>query len=401
MNNHVSYKEKCGLVEPSTIRGYRYEAKQIARYLGNERLGHLTIPMINDWMAQMTADSYAPKTVAKPFRLLKQALNYVIAQDMLSKTRDTSASRPSVCAPRLTPLPREERSRMLKLAREALPEPLALAIEFALTTGMRRGEVCALRRSGFNHDGTITVSRALRNAEGGFYVKEPKTAGRSRTIPLMRYTYQMLSAVKADAMHLLTRLGVAYADPYILGTHENESHPYNPTLLGKDFAAFCKMNGFNCTFHDLRHTFATFMIGAGVDVRTVARYLGRSSVSMTLDIYPDVDPDAKFGAVHKIEEALDDVRNDMIPDAARYNGYGGEGCEGAGALGGSFGGAGAGDTEEIPGASPVAARNSAGLAAGMGNFTLSAQSLPFTEEELEDMLAKVRTAKMKKVAGSL
>ena len=65
------------------------------------------------------------------------------------------------------------------------------------------------------------------------------------------------------------------------------------------------MNGFSCTFHDLRHTFATMMIAGGCDVRTVASYLGHASVSMTLDIYADVDPEAKRAAVSKVEESFD------------------------------------------------------------------------------------------------
>jgi hypothetical protein len=76
-------------------------------------------------------------------------------------------------------------------------------------------------------------------------------------------------------------------------------------MLSKDFAAFCKMNGFDCTFHDLHHTFATMMIGNGCDVRTVASYLGHASVSMTLDIYADVDPDAKMAAVSEVEDSFD------------------------------------------------------------------------------------------------
>lgn len=47
------------------------------------------------------------------------------------------------------------------------------------------------------------------------------------------------------------------------------------------------------------------MIGSGVDVRTVASYLGHSSVSMTLNTYADVDPEAKMSAVDKIEAAFD------------------------------------------------------------------------------------------------
>ena len=77
------------------------------------------------------------------------------------------------------------------------------------------------------------------------------------------------------------------------------------------------MNGFKCTFHDLRHTFATMAIANGVDVRTVASYLGHSSVSMTLDIYADVDPEAKFSAVSKIENAFDDTMSRAIREDTR------------------------------------------------------------------------------------
>lgn len=113
-----------------------------------------------------------------------------------------------------------------------------MAIEFALTTGMCRGEVCALRWSDLGDDGAITVWRALGSADSGYYVKEPKTR-RSRAIP----------------------------------------------LIGR--------------------TFATMMIAGGCDARTVASYLGYASVSMTLDTYADVDPEAKRAAVSKVAEAFD------------------------------------------------------------------------------------------------
>ena len=111
--------------------------------------------------------------------------------------------------------------------------------------------------------------------------------------------------MKKDATRTLAEFGIAAADPYILGTQEPNSRPYNPQLLGKEFAAFCKMNGFTCTFHDLRHTFATMMIASGTDVRTVASYLGHANVAMTLNTYADVDPDAKRAAVCNVESAFD------------------------------------------------------------------------------------------------
>ena len=170
---------------------------------------------------------------------------------------------------------------------------------------MRRGEVCALRWSDLNDDGSITISHALGNGKGGFYIKEPKTGSSARTIPLTAHLFAMFSTMKSDSERIARELGLPKSNPFILGTQESESRPYNPTQLGKDFAAFMRMNRFDCTFHNLRHTFATMMIANSCDVRTVASYLGHASVSMTLNVYADVDPDAKKAAVAKVEDSFD------------------------------------------------------------------------------------------------
>ncbi|WP_283171506.1 tyrosine-type recombinase/integrase [Curtanaerobium respiraculi] len=305
MASFMRHKEGSGTIEPSTVRGYRAETRIICRYLGNAKLAELSIPDISGWMHDMSADGYAPKSCSKAFRLLKQALKWAVAQDLIAKNPCDFCKPPKRVKTLINALSREERTRMLRLAMQAEPQPLGFAVEIALTTGMRRGEVCALRWSDLSDDGAITVSHALGNGPGGFYVKEPKTGSSARTIPLTRHLDTMLSARRRDAERVTREMGVALGDPYILGTQEEESRPYNPTQLGKDFAAFCKMNGFKCTFHDLKHTFATMMIVGGCDVRTVASYLGHASVSMTLDIYADVDPDAKRAAVDKVADSFD------------------------------------------------------------------------------------------------
>ena len=305
MEQFLAYKEGSGTIEPSTARGYRAKARQIDSYIGNVRLADLSVEDVSGWMRDMSADGYAPKSVSKPFRLLKQALKWAVAQDLITKNPCDFCKPPRRARTPINALSREERTRMLRLAMQAEPQPLGFAVEIALTTGMRRGEVCALRWSDLSDDGTITVSHALGNGPGGFYVKEPKTGSSVRTIPLTKHLNTMLSARRRDAERVAREMGVSLGDPYILGTQEEKSRPYNPTQLGKDFAAFCKMNGFSCTFHDLRHTFATMMIAGSCDVRTVASYLGHASVSMTLDIYADVDPDAKRAAVDKVADSFD------------------------------------------------------------------------------------------------
>jgi len=315
LDRFVDYKEESGTIEPSTVRSYRGESRLICKYIGNVKLVDVSIAVVNDWMAAMTKDGYAPKSVAKPFRLLKQAMKWAVAQDLLTKNPCDFCKPPKRVKTPINALNREDRTRMIQLARKAQPQPLGIAIEIALTTGMRRGEVCALRWSDLNDDCTITVSHALGNGPGGFYLKEPKTTSSARTIPLTKRLFEVLKAMRTDSRRVLGEFGLS-ADPFILGTQEPESHPYNPSILGKEFAAFCKMNGFDCTFHDLRHTFATMMIGAGTDVRTVASYLGHASVSMTLDIYADVDPDAKKAAVDKVQDCFDADMTSIFDDSA-------------------------------------------------------------------------------------
>lgn len=313
LERFVDYKEESGTIEPSTVRSYRGESRLICKYIGNEKLVDISIAVVNDWMAAMTKDGYAPKSVAKPFRLLKQAMKWAVAQDLLMKNPCDFCKPPKRVKTPINALNREDRTRMLQLARKAQPQPLGIAIEIALTTGMRRGEVCALRWSDLNDDCSINVSHALGNGPGGFYEKEPKTQSSARTIPLTKRLFEVLRAMRSDSRRVLGEFGLS-ADPYILGTQEPDSHPYNPSILGKEFAAFCKMNDFDCTFHDLRHTFATMMIGAGTDVRTVASYLGHASVSMTLDIYADVDPDAKKAAVDKVQDCFDADMSSFFDD---------------------------------------------------------------------------------------
>ena len=141
MTAFVDYKEKAATVEPSTIRGYRKDASLISRYIGDVQLRDLGIAEVNGWMAQMTEEGYSPKTVTNPFRLLKQALKWAVAQDILTKNPCDFCKPPKRSKTKINALNREERTRMLGLARQAPGQPLSMAIELALTTGMRRGEI--------------------------------------------------------------------------------------------------------------------------------------------------------------------------------------------------------------------------------------------------------------------
>ena len=99
----------------------------ISRYIGDVQLRDLGIAEVNGWMAQMTEEGYSPKTVSNPFRLLKQALKWAVAQDMLTKNPCDFCKPPQRSKTKINALNREDRTRMLGLARQAPGQPLSMA----------------------------------------------------------------------------------------------------------------------------------------------------------------------------------------------------------------------------------------------------------------------------------
>ena len=301
LDSYVDYKADSGTVEASTVKDYRYSANFVRKYIGDVVISDLTTEDVNGMMAAALKEGYAPKSISKPFRLLKQALKDAVMRDVISKNVCDFCTPPRRTKDEINALTRAEATRMLELAKLANPARLALAITLALTTGMRRGEICGLKWSDIDFERSeLTVRHALAVCEGGYYLKDPKTH-KSRTIPLIPDTASMLKAVREHQEASWRRIGTKAPDYYVCGSTDDADSPYNPALLGKEFKGFCSMNGFECTFHDLRHTFATLMISSGVDVRTVSSYLGHASPAMTLDVYASVDPDAKRAAVGKIQ----------------------------------------------------------------------------------------------------
>ena len=168
-------------------------------------------------MADMVSEGYAPKTATKPFRLLKQALKYAVGAEAIARNPCDYCKPPKRAKTPINAL-EEERTRMLRLARDAQPQMLGYIIEVALTTGLRRGEVCALRASDLLDEKALMVRRSLGNGQGGFYEKEPKTESSIRTLPLSTRTWSGLNALKKDMLRTLAEFGITETDPHALPT---------------------------------------------------------------------------------------------------------------------------------------------------------------------------------------
>ena len=194
-----------------------------------------------------------------------------------------------------------EDQRMILRSIKEKPTPRNLGIYMALATGMRIGELCALRWQDIDlRAGTVrvenTISRIYRPKSGGpstvLVTGKPKTPSSRREIP-----------ISDDLSVLLLRLshGRTGAD-YVLTAGPK---PTEPRAYRNHFNSFQDSLGIERrNFHALRHTFATRCIEAGFDAKTVSALLGHSSINTTLDLYVHPGYDKKKACVNSISLVL-------------------------------------------------------------------------------------------------
>ena len=176
-----------------------------------------------------------------------------------------------------------------------------LGIYISLSTGLRIGEICALKWSDINvTDGTINVSRTIERIyiiEGEkkhteLVINTPKTKNSCREIPMSKELLAMIKPLKR----------VVNDDFYVLTNDERPTEPrtyrnyYNGLMVKLDIPKL--------KYHGLRHSFATRCIEAGCDYKTVSVLLGHSNISTTLNLYVHPNMEQKKRCITKMFKSL-------------------------------------------------------------------------------------------------
>jgi integrase len=223
---------------------------------------------------------------------------------------------------KLTERPGETRKEMRTLTREQVSETLLpalaedrlfAAILLAFGTGLRRGELLALRWQDTDlNEGLLHVRRTLvrvRNYDGGerktrLAFHEPKTAHSRRTIPLPEGCLVALKHHKGRQAEERLLLGEAYRDEGLVFCLA-DGKPLDPRNFARSFAQILKKAGLpQVRVHDMRHTFATLMLELGESPKTVQAMLGHSRVAITLDIYSHVSLELEKRAAARLNAVL-------------------------------------------------------------------------------------------------
>jgi integrase len=164
---------------------------------------------------------------------------------------------------------------------------LAPLLMLAALTGMRRGELCALRWTDVDLvRGELDVSRSIVVVPGGLAEKTTKN-DRFRIVALDEVGVALMTHHRTVVEEWAKQAEVVIApDGYVFSHAVDASKPFRPDNVTGFFTRVRDSLGLDdVRLHDLRHFTATQLIGAGVDVRTVAGRLGHSDPSVTLRVY--------------------------------------------------------------------------------------------------------------------
>lgn len=248
----------------STIRGYQVNLKKhFLPFYGQTEVSSLTVEHLDNLTA-ILKKTLSNKSIVYVHSTVRKMFAYAIKRGYVGKTPYDLFDLPKVGRYHYRTLDRAEMKRMLQLCKGT---EIEVPVTLALCYGLRRGECLGvIPAEDLDRNARILHIQRTRSTEHGKEVCTPcKTEQSNRTI--------LLSEEHANWLYGFQN-GKAYACPML------------PRHLEKTFERFLQRNGFpKIRFHDLRHTYATFMLEQGVNAKIVSTVLGHSTVSITLDIY--------------------------------------------------------------------------------------------------------------------
>lgn len=194
---------------------------------------------------------------------------------------------------------------------------LAPLFYLALATGLRRGELCALKwedidwtRPALRVDET---TQELPEAKGGVRYDAPKSQKSRRTVVLFQNAVEVLQAHRKAQAALRMKLGAAWLGGTFVFTTEKGT-PLRPSTVSNHWRLIRKRAGVpeakDVTLHGLRHTHATMLLQNGIQPKVVMERLGHSTISIGMDIYSHV--------IRSMQDEVADKLDTLMPRSRQH-----------------------------------------------------------------------------------
>ncbi|WP_018249051.1 tyrosine-type recombinase/integrase [Orenia marismortui] len=243
------------------------------------------------------------KSVKRHYTVINQVLKYAAKLQVIENNPAKYVDPPKPENPEIQALKQEELEKILDIAKGWIHD----FIYIAAFTGMRRGELLALRWKDVNFkDKSLQIRQSVSKLSGGRLIyREPKTKSSIRLISIDDDIVKILKCRNKEQKENKLKLGSQYNNKYNLVFAKENGDPYLPLYTTRQFNKVAeKANLSNFRLHDLRHTHATLMLQAGIHPKIVQERLGHSSITQTLDTYSHITPSMQRTAVQKLKDSL-------------------------------------------------------------------------------------------------
>lgn len=248
--------------------------RHFIEFIKADKLGAVSATKLEAYKSFRRELGMKPSTLNRELNTIKAMLNKAVEWGALSQSPGQSVKKFKEPRRQVRFLSREEIQTLLQAAGNRL-QPI---IETFLHTGFRRDELVHLAWNDVDLKNKVV---SVQSKEG-WNPKDYET----RHIPMTRRLLELLGD--------LSRNG----SPYVFST--GSGGPHHGNILSRDFRKLTRACGVKgVSIHTLRHTFASHLVMSGVDIYTVQKLLGHSSIKTT-EIYAHLAPDYLKAAMEKL-----------------------------------------------------------------------------------------------------
>lgn len=301
-------------LSPKSIARYRsLVTHHIVPYIGSVQLDKLRPAHIIS-MNMRLRDACSADGRGKPLasstrhyihRVLHRALSHAIRWQLIAVNPTDAVAAPKASYREMQAFDAEQAQAVLQVCED---EGLywQTFFTFAMTTGLRLGEILGLRWQDVDFPtGTLAVRQTVQRVpKVGIILKPPKTAGSRRPVSLGAGMLALLRRHRVAQHAARLALGPQWTDHDLVFPNRT-GRPLEEVTVRKAFRRICARAGMPpIRLHDLRHTAATLMLQAGIHPKIVSERLGHSSVNITLNLYSHVNPTMQQDAAEKLDRLL-------------------------------------------------------------------------------------------------
>lgn len=305
-------------ISPRTYQGYVEKSKTILEHLGNMQLQKIELYHLQKFISDLQNEGKSPKSLRHYYSILKMCFDDAIMCRHISLNPTRNLKLPSMRRKELNIMTKKE-----QLVFEGFMKKYRMGTAYIVlvNTGLRAGELSGLTWKDVDFENkALYVRRGMQKIttyDDDFNkvkrerkVTDIKTENSYRVVPMLDKVVRILQEYKKKVQaeqEELAELGEGFKDDdFIFKTKYN--HPITSEYLRKTCQGICKSNNFRKVgIHELRHTFATRSIEAGIDLRVLQEILGHASYSTTADIYVHILGQVKLSQMNRLEDYLTDI----------------------------------------------------------------------------------------------